>query len=63
MSRYANRQRERRVAFVLMAGAVLIWIGLAIPADGLQFVGVAVCVGGFVRMAIVGWRASRARPR
>lgn len=61
MSEDADRRGERRVAFVLMAGAVLIWIGLAIPADTPQLVGVAVCVGGFVRMAIVGWRASGTR--
>ena len=61
MSGDADRRRERRAAFVLMAGAVLIWIGLAAEADGPQLVGVAVCVGGFVRMAIVGWRVSRVR--
>ena len=61
MSEEADRRRERHVAFVLMAGAVLIWIGLAVEADGPQFVGMAVCVGGFVRMAIMGWRVRRAR--
>ena len=56
----ASRRRERHVAFVLMAGAVLIWIGLAIPADGPQLVGIVVCVSGFIKMAIMSWRASRA---
>ena len=61
MKEDADHRPERRVAFVLMAGAVLIWIGLAVEADGPQLVGVAVCIGGFVRMAIIGWRITRAR--
>lgn len=61
MSAEADRRLVRPLAYVLLAGCFLIWTGLAIEADGPQLVGVAVCISGFVGMAIVGWRLSRAR--
>lgn len=61
MSADADRRLVRPLAYLLLAGAVVIWIGLAIRGDNLQLIGEAVCVGGFVRLAVAGWRISRDR--
>lgn len=59
MSVDADRRLVRPLAYLLLTGVVMIWTGLAIGADDLQLVGVAVCIGGFVRLAVAGWRISR----
>lgn len=56
-----DRRLLRPLAFVLLAGAVMIWSGIAIKADSVQLIGVAVCVVAFVRLAVAGWRISHGR--
>jgi len=46
----------RRLSAVLLAGMVLIWIGLADRSQDMQIVGEAVCLVGFAWLALGGWR-------
>lgn len=59
MRREGDQRLVRPVAWVLMAGAVTIWTGLALEVADLQLIGVAVCVGGLGTLAVLGWRISR----
>jgi hypothetical protein len=51
------------LAAVFLAGAVLIWTGLAHPSQAEQLVGETVCVAGFAWPALGGWHGMCRRVR
>ena len=51
-----DKRLMRRLYYVLLAGIVLIWIGLSDGSQNAQLVGEAVCLAGFAWLGLGGWR-------
>jgi len=54
-----DKRLMRRLYYALLAGIVLIWIGLSDGSQNVQLVGEAVCLSGLAWLGLGGWRVMR----
>ena len=51
-----DKRLMRRLYYALLAGIVLIWIGLSDGSQNAQLVGEVVCLSGLAWLGLSGWR-------